>query len=152
MTGDDFPYSRSLAPLASLLAGVKRPGDFCVHGALALPMLEEVLAVDGASAGAPALDLAGRIVAHWARQSPPRHTAGREGPLRARMLRCLARLGTTAPGERFLRESYRRQCRQHAEDVAAMRALQALAVAAPDAEERARLAAAVARQPQAVEG
>jgi hypothetical protein len=70
----------------------------------ALPMLEEVLAADGASAGSLALDVAGRIVAHWARQSPPRHAAGREGPLRARMLRCLARLGMTALGERFLRE------------------------------------------------
>jgi hypothetical protein len=53
---------------------------------------------------------------------------------------------------RKTRESYRRQCRQHAEDIAAMRALQALSVAAPGAQERARLAAAVARQPQAVEG
>lgn len=70
----------------------------------ALPMLEEALAADGASADLPALDLAGHIVAHWARQSPPRYSAGREGPLRVRMLRCLARLGTTAPGERFLRE------------------------------------------------
>ena len=51
---------------------------------------------------------------------------------------------------RKTRESYRRQCRQHAEDIAAMRALQALGVAAPDAD-RARLAAAVTRQPQAVE-
>ena len=67
-------------------------------------MLEEVFAADGASADSPALDMAGRIVAHWARQSSPRHAARREGPLRARMLRCLARLGTTAPGERFLRE------------------------------------------------
>ncbi|WP_171016108.1 2OG-Fe(II) oxygenase [Ramlibacter sp. 2FC] len=70
----------------------------------ALPLLEEVLAAEGVSAGAPALDLAERIVAHWSRQSTPRYAAGREGPLRVRMLRCLARLGTTAPGERFLRE------------------------------------------------
>ncbi len=70
----------------------------------ALPMLEELLAADGASADAPALDMAGRIVADWAQQGAPRHAARREGPLRARMLRCLARLGTTAPGERFLRE------------------------------------------------
>lgn len=70
----------------------------------ALTMLEEVLAADGAGASALAIDMAGRIVAHWARQSPPRHAAGREGPLRVRMLRCLARLGTTEPGERFLRE------------------------------------------------
>jgi hypothetical protein len=70
----------------------------------ALPMLEDVLAADAAGADSPALDMAGRIVARWARQSPPRHAAVREGPLRARMLRCLARLGTTAPGERFLRE------------------------------------------------
>ena len=52
---------------------------------------------------------------------------------------------------RKTRENYRRQCGQHAEDIAAMRALQALAVAARDAD-RARLAAAVGRQPQAVEG
>lgn len=70
----------------------------------ALPMLEEALAADGGSADAPALDMAGRIVADWAQQGAPRHAAGREGPLRARMLRCLARLGTTVPGERFLRE------------------------------------------------
>jgi hypothetical protein len=52
---------------------------------------------------------------------------------------------------RKTRESYRRQCRQHAEDVAAMRALQALGARAPETE-CARLAAAVAREPQAVEG
>ena len=72
--------------------------------AAALPMLEEALAADAADAGAAALDVAERIVAHWSRQSPPRYAAAREGPLRARMLRCLARLGTTAAGERFLRE------------------------------------------------
>lgn len=70
----------------------------------ALPLLEEALAVDDASADSPALDLAGRIVAHWARQSPPRYAAKREGPLRVRMLHCLARLGATESGERFLRE------------------------------------------------
>jgi hypothetical protein len=58
----------------------------------ALPVLEAVLAADGASADSPALDVAGRIVTHWARQKPPRYTAGQEGPLRARMLRCLARV------------------------------------------------------------
>ena len=52
---------------------------------------------------------------------------------------------------RKTRENYRRQCRQHGEDVAAMHALHALRVAAPDAD-CARLAAAVGRQPQAVEG
>lgn len=52
---------------------------------------------------------------------------------------------------RKTRESYHRQCRQHAEDVAAMHALQALRITAPDAD-LARLAAAVERQPQAVEG
>ena len=51
---------------------------------------------------------------------------------------------------RKTREIYSRQCLQHAEDIAAMRALLALAVAARDAD-RARLAAAVERQPQAVE-
>ncbi len=70
----------------------------------ALPMLEEVLAADGASADSPALAMAGRIVADWAQQGSTRYAAKREGPLRARMLRCLARLGTTVPGERFLRE------------------------------------------------
>lgn len=49
------------------------------------------------------------------------------------------------------RASYRRQCQQHAEDVAAMRALQALGGGALDAE-CARLEAAAARQPQAAEG
>ena len=39
MTADDFlPYCHSLAPLESLLTGVKRPGDFWAHGALRLPM------------------------------------------------------------------------------------------------------------------
>lgn len=52
---------------------------------------------------------------------------------------------------RKTRESYLRQCRQHAEDIAAMCALQALAVDGQDAD-RARLAVAVARRPQAVEG
>ena len=45
MTDKNVPYSRSLAPLESLLAGVKRPGAFCVHGALALPM--PMVQVDG---------------------------------------------------------------------------------------------------------
>lgn len=72
--------------------------------AAALPMLEEALAADGASADAQALDIAGRIVAHWAQPGAPRRAARQEGPLRARMLRCLARLGTAAPGERFLRQ------------------------------------------------
>ena len=49
------------------------------------------------------------------------------------------------------RESYRRQCRQHAEDVAGMRALQALGNAAL-ASECARLAAAAAREPEVSEG
>ena len=43
---------------------------------------------------------------------------------------------------RKTRESYRRQCRQHAEDIAAMRALQALAAVAQDAD-GARLSPAV---------
>lgn len=45
---NDFPYNHSLAPLESLLAGVKRPGSFCVHGALALPM--PMVRVDGVGA------------------------------------------------------------------------------------------------------
>lgn len=68
----------------------------------ALPALEAMLAAQGASAGA--LDMAERILAHWSRQSRPRHAAGREGPLRVRMLRCLARFGPTAAGERFLHD------------------------------------------------
>ncbi len=71
---------------------------------VALPMLEEALAADGASGDSPALYMAERIVADWAQQGAPRYAARQEGPLRARMLRCLARLGTTAPGERFMRE------------------------------------------------
>lgn len=52
---------------------------------------------------------------------------------------------------RKTRASYRRQCRQHAEDVAAMRALQALAGGALDVE-CSRLDVAAVRQPQATEG
>lgn len=52
---------------------------------------------------------------------------------------------------RKTRESYRRQCRQHAEDVAGMRALHALGFAAQDAD-CARLARAAAREPEAVGG
>ncbi len=48
MSDNDFPYNHSLAPLESLLAGVKRPGSFCVHGALALPM--PMVRVDGVGA------------------------------------------------------------------------------------------------------
>jgi hypothetical protein len=70
----------------------------------ALPMLEELLAAVDTSAGSQALEVAGRIVAHWASQNSPRYAAGSEGPLRIRMLRCLARFGPTATGERFLRE------------------------------------------------
>lgn len=45
MTESDLLYNRSLADLESLLIRVKRPGDFCMHGALALPM--PVVQVDG---------------------------------------------------------------------------------------------------------
>ncbi len=45
MTESDLPYNRSLADLESLLTRVKRPGDFCMHGALALPM--PMVQVDG---------------------------------------------------------------------------------------------------------
>jgi hypothetical protein len=66
----------------------------------ALPALEAMLSAQGPSAGA--LDVAERIVAYWSRQGRPRYTAGREGPLRVRMLRCLARFGPTTAGERFM--------------------------------------------------
>ena len=70
----------------------------------ALPVLEGMLAAEGASAVLPpALDVAERIVAHWAQQGP-RYAAGSEGPLRVRMLRCLARFGPTAAGECFLHQ------------------------------------------------
>jgi len=52
---------------------------------------------------------------------------------------------------RKTRESHRRRCRQHAEDIAGMRALQALGVAALHAD-CTRLAAAAAREPETVEG
>ncbi len=45
MTESDLFYNRSLADLESLLTRVKRPGDFCMHGALALPM--PIVQVDG---------------------------------------------------------------------------------------------------------
>ena len=38
MTERDLRYNRSLADLESLLSRVTRPGNFCMHGALALPM------------------------------------------------------------------------------------------------------------------
>ena len=52
---------------------------------------------------------------------------------------------------RKTRESWRRRCRQHAEDRAAMRALAALG-SATLATEGARLDAAARREPQEVEG
>jgi predicted alternative tryptophan synthase beta-subunit len=52
---------------------------------------------------------------------------------------------------RKTREGYRRQCRLHAEDVAAMHALRALGGGVVPAPESARLAAAAARQPKAAE-
>lgn len=45
MLASDLPYNRSLADLESLLTCVKRPGDFCMHSALALPM--PLVQVDG---------------------------------------------------------------------------------------------------------
>lgn len=68
----------------------------------ALSALEAMLAAQGANAAAQ--DVAERIVADWARHSRPRYTAGPEGPLRARMLRCLARFGSTVAGERFMHD------------------------------------------------
>ena len=68
----------------------------------ALPALEAMLAAQGTSTGS--LDMAERIVAHWSGQSCPRHAARREGPLRVRMLRCLAHFGPTAAGERFMQD------------------------------------------------
>jgi len=38
MTDPDLPYKHSLHDLESLLARVDRPGDFCMHGALGLPL------------------------------------------------------------------------------------------------------------------
>jgi hypothetical protein len=38
MTESDLPYNRTLGNLELLLTRVQRPGDFCMHGALALPM------------------------------------------------------------------------------------------------------------------
>jgi predicted 2-oxoglutarate/Fe(II)-dependent dioxygenase YbiX len=66
----------------------------------ALPALEATLAAQGASADA--LSAAERIIAHWSRQRHPRYPSDREGPLRARMLHCLARFGPTAVGDRFV--------------------------------------------------
>lgn len=40
MSERDLRYNRSLADLASLLSRVTRPGNFCMHGALASPMPE----------------------------------------------------------------------------------------------------------------
>ena len=45
MNDRELPYNRSLTALESVLAGVERPGDFCTHGALALPL--PVVRVDG---------------------------------------------------------------------------------------------------------
>ena len=36
--GISVPYNRDLKPLEELLAGVRRPGDFCVQGSLETPM------------------------------------------------------------------------------------------------------------------
>jgi hypothetical protein len=66
----------------------------------ALPALEAALAAQGASAGA--LEMAECIVDYWSRQRRPRYAARDEGPLRARMLRCLARFGPTATSVRFV--------------------------------------------------
>ena len=68
----------------------------------ALPALEAMLAAQGAGAGS--LQVAERIVDRWAQPGRPRYAARREGPLRVRMLRCLARFGATAAGERFMQE------------------------------------------------
>jgi hypothetical protein len=45
MNDRELPYNRSLAALESVLACVERPGDFCTHGALTLPL--PVVRVDG---------------------------------------------------------------------------------------------------------
>jgi hypothetical protein len=68
----------------------------------ALPALEARLAEQGTRADT--LDAAERIVAHWSLRSRPSYATAREGPLRARMLRCLVALGPTPAGERFLHE------------------------------------------------
>jgi hypothetical protein len=66
----------------------------------AMPALEAVLAAHGADAAA--LEMAGRIVDHWAQGQRPRHAAPREGPLRGRMVACLARFGPTPAAQRFM--------------------------------------------------
>lgn len=64
---DDLPYNRALEALASLLACVRRPGDFGVHGALALPMPMVENAALGGEAALPAAECA-RLAAAAARQ------------------------------------------------------------------------------------
>ncbi len=138
MADNDLPYNRSLDALESLLAGVKRPGDFWVSGVLALPSpMVEVAGVGLLPFPLPPAQIAALTAA--AERAP--YGRGEKTVLDTSVRRVW----------QIDAREYRRQCRQHDEDIAAMRALQALAVA-PDAQERARLAAAVARQPQAVEG
>jgi hypothetical protein len=198
MTESDLPYNRSFADLESLLSHVERPGDFCMHAALALPM--PLVQVDGVgSLSFPLLETqAAALIAaaelapygrgeqtvfdtsvrrvwqtdaarvrlggkHWAsslRQvlAEVARGLGCEGAdIRADLYKLLD-MGhvterTGSPQTlvcRKTRAGYGRQCRQHAEDVAAMRALQALGRSVLEAE-CARLDAAAARQPKAAE-
>ena len=62
MSDDDLPYNHSLETLESLIAGVQRPGDFCVHGALVLPMpMVEVTGVGSLSFPTPQQQIAALI-------------------------------------------------------------------------------------------
>jgi hypothetical protein len=104
-TGNEgISFERAYRRAALVLWPQARQVDVLLQAGVgsALPALEALLAADGASADA--LDMAEPIVAHWSRQSRPRYAAGREGPLRVRMLRCLARFGVTSAGERFMQD------------------------------------------------
>jgi len=102
-TGNEgVSFERSYRRAALILWPRARHVDVLLQAGVgsALPALEVLLAVEGASAGA--LEMAKRIVAHWSGRSRSRYVAGREGPLRIRMLRCLACFGATVAAERFM--------------------------------------------------
>ena len=104
-TGNEgVSFERAYRRAALILWPLARQVDVLLQAGVgsALAALEVLIAADGASAGA--LEMAERVVAHWSRLSRPRHAAGREGPLRVGMLRCLARFGATAASERFMHD------------------------------------------------